>query len=107
MINGNPPRGADFVVVTVRTEDPEPVTDGGEKELPVPAGRPLTLNVTLPINPFIAATVTAKVMVEPRCTVRIPGQAPIEKSPQPLQPTASATEAVRTKAPLVPVMVSV
>ena len=34
-------------MVTVRTEDPEPVTDSGEKEVLVPAGKPLTLNTTI------------------------------------------------------------
>ena len=96
-----------MVAVTVRTEGPEPVTDGGEKEVLVPAGRSLTLSVTLLMNPFIAATVTAKVVLELRCTVWNNGHAPSEKSPQPLQPTANAPAVMRTKAPLVPVMVRV
>ena len=44
-------------VVTVRVEEPEVVTDAGLKVAVAPAGRPLELKVTVPLNAPTAATV--------------------------------------------------
>ena len=45
------------VVVTVKVEEPEPVTEAGLKEPLAPEGRPLTLKETLLLKPFCALTV--------------------------------------------------
>lgn len=51
--------GVDDVVVTVMVEVPAPpVMVAGLNEAVAPAGRPLTAGVTVPVNPFCAATVT-------------------------------------------------
>jgi hypothetical protein len=44
-------------VVTFIVEDPEPVTEGGLKLAPAPAGNPLALKVTVPLNPPDGVTV--------------------------------------------------
>ena len=57
-VNVNVPRAVPFAVLTVRVEDPDPVTDEGAK-LPVAwRGNPLTLKVTVPVNPPDGVTVT-------------------------------------------------
>jgi hypothetical protein len=48
------PTGVLPVVVTVNVEFPAPVTVAGEKLAVAPAGNPLALNVTTPVNPFKA-----------------------------------------------------
>ncbi len=58
IVNLDVPAGVDFVVVTVIFVVPEVVTDVGEKLAFVPDGSPLTLNVTTPVKPFCAVTVT-------------------------------------------------
>jgi hypothetical protein len=52
------PVGVVLLVAMVRVEVPDPVTDVGLKRELVFAGNPATLNVTLPLNPFKAVTVT-------------------------------------------------
>jgi hypothetical protein len=44
-----------LVVVTVSVELPDPATVAGEKVPTAPAGSPLTLSVTAPLNPPTAA----------------------------------------------------
>ena len=44
-------------VVTLKVEEPEPVTEVGLKEPLAPEGRPLTLSETLLLNPFTALIV--------------------------------------------------
>jgi len=51
------PAGVDASVVTVRVEDPEPVTEAGLKEPAAPLGSPETLKFTTPANPDCAETV--------------------------------------------------
>jgi hypothetical protein len=41
-----------LAVVNVRTEVPEPVTDAGAKDAVTPAGIPLAVRLTAPLNPF-------------------------------------------------------
>ncbi len=58
MVMVNVPVGVKVAsVVTVRVEEPDAVTDAGLKLAVAPAGRPLALNVTVPLNPPTAATV--------------------------------------------------
>ena len=46
------------VVVTVRVERPDIVTVAGLKVAVAPVGSPLTVNVTIPVNPPSAPIVT-------------------------------------------------
>ena len=50
--------GVAEVVVTVMVEVPAPVMVAGLKEAVAPAGRPFTVGVTVPVNPFTAVVVT-------------------------------------------------
>ena len=52
------PPGVDGAVVTVRVEVPVPVMLAGLKLAVAPAGNPVTLGVTVPLNPFTAVVVT-------------------------------------------------
>src|SRR5579872_4238988 len=56
------------VVLTVSVEAPEPVTDVGLKPAVVPAGNPLTLSPTEPLNPFKAPTLTVYGLEHPTVT---------------------------------------
>ncbi|HEY3136790.1 MAG TPA: hypothetical protein VGL29_12245 [Blastocatellia bacterium] len=47
-----------FPAVTVIVELPEVLTDGGLKLAVAPPVNPLTLNVTVPVNPPVGVTVT-------------------------------------------------
>ena len=56
--NAEFPPGVAAVVVTVMVEVPAPfLMVVGLNEAVAPAGRPLTAGVTVPVNPFTAATV--------------------------------------------------
>ena len=55
-VNVNVPRW--FPAVTVIVELPDVFTDGGLKLAVAPAGNPLTLNVTVSVNPPDGVTVT-------------------------------------------------
>jgi len=57
MVSVYEPAGVVVEVVTVRVEVPEPATEVGLNTPVVPEGRPLTPNVTVPVNPFNGATV--------------------------------------------------
>ena len=46
-----------MVVVTVKVEEPEPVTDAGLKLAVEPTPNPLTLKLTVPLNPPEGVTV--------------------------------------------------
>ena len=51
------PLAALHVPVTLRVDVPEPVTEAGLKAAVTPAGRPLTLRATEPVNPPDGVTV--------------------------------------------------
>jgi hypothetical protein len=58
IVSGKLPLGVvPAVVVMLRLELPEPITEAGVKVGVAPAGRPLTLKLTVPAYPFRAATV--------------------------------------------------
>ena len=99
------PKGVDALVVTVSVEDPEPVTDGGLNATVVPAGLPVTLRDTLPVNPFSALTVAVYVVLPPTMTLREVGATVSEKFGGAF--TVKVTIAVCDVLPLVPVIVSV
>ena len=50
--------GVELRVLTATVEDPEPETELGVKLAVAPKGNPLTLKVTLPVNPLEGATFT-------------------------------------------------
>jgi hypothetical protein len=52
------PPCVDGAVVTVRVDVPAPVMVAGLKLAVAPAGNPVTLGVTVPLNPFKAVVVT-------------------------------------------------
>ena len=52
------PVGVPDVVVTVIVELPDVVMEAGEKEAVTPAGKPLALRVTGPVNPLTAPIFT-------------------------------------------------
>jgi len=52
------PPGVAEVVVTVMVELPAPVIVAGLKLAVAPAGNPVTVGVTVPLNPFNAVVVT-------------------------------------------------
>jgi len=56
-VSGYDPAGVEVEVVTVRVEEPEPVTEVGLNTPVVPEGSPLTPSMTVPVNPFSGATV--------------------------------------------------
>ena len=88
-------------------EESLPVTDSGLKLALEWKGKPLTLKSTVPENPFIAVTVTVKLVLEPRITVWLEGAAIIEKSGDGGALTTSVTVVLWVKLPLMPVMVRV
>ena len=57
IVNGKLPAGVVVLDVTVNVEDPDVVTDAGLKLAVAPVGSPLTLNVTVPVNPPDGVTV--------------------------------------------------
>ena len=94
-----------LLVLTVNVDVPEPpLTELGEKLLLVREGRPLTLNVTVELNPPEAVTLTVYFTEDPRCTVCEVGVTEIEKSPVEL--TTSVAEVEWFSEPLVPVIVN-
>lgn len=68
MVRLNVPVGVCLVVETVKTEFPPPVIDGGLNVPVVFAGKPLTLKVTTPLNPFTGVTTAVYVVLAPFLT---------------------------------------
>ena len=71
--------GVDPLVDTVSVVCPEVVTDVGLNDPVAPAGRPITLKLTVPVNPPLGVTVAVYVVLAPRYTVRETGLAEIVK----------------------------
>jgi hypothetical protein len=94
-------------VVTVNVELPPPVTVAGEKLAVAPAGSPLAVNVTTPLNPFSAPILAVYVVGLPATTVSVLGVAvSVKLAGGGVASTASVTLVVCFRLPLVPVMVS-
>jgi hypothetical protein len=74
------PTGVLPVVVTVNAELPDPVTVAGAKLAVAPAGSPLALSVTTPVNPFNAPIFAVYVVAFPTITVCVLGVADNVKS---------------------------
>jgi len=94
--------GVAEVVVTVMVEVPAPVMVAGLNEAVAPAGRPLTVGVTTPLNPFTAVVVTVYVVLPPATTVWVLGVTATVKST-----TLKVTGVVCTSDPFVPLIVRV
>jgi hypothetical protein len=74
------PTGVLPLVVTVNVEFPAPVTVPGEKFAVAPAGSPLALKTTAPVNPFNTPMLVVYVVVLPTLTVCVLGLPDIVKS---------------------------
>jgi hypothetical protein len=98
----NVPAGVCLVVETVKTEFPPPVIEVGLKVPVAFAGKPLTLKVTSPLNPFCGLTVAVYVVLAPLLTVCAAGDGTTVKLD-----TDSVTVALCVMLPLVPVIVMV
>ena len=91
-----------FLVVILRVEEPEVVTEVGLNVPVALLGNPLTLNPTVPVNPTEGVTVTVYAVLLPRLTVLELGLADSEKSVA----TTRVALTVCVLLALVPVMVS-
>ena len=90
------PPGVVLEVVMLRVEVPETLKEAGLNVAAAPAGRPVTLNTTVPPKPLLVVTPTVKLVPTLAVTLCDGGVAAIEKSL-----TLSVTVAVWTMAPLV------
>jgi hypothetical protein len=79
MVSVYVPVGVRLPVDTVSVEVPEPAIELGLKLLLERAGRPETLNVTVPEKPLDGVTVAVYVVPVPRVTVRLAGDAEMLK----------------------------
>jgi hypothetical protein len=100
MFNVNVPAGVFLVVEIVTTVFPLPVIEVGLNLAVALAGKPLTLKVTTPLNPFIGLTVAVYVVLDPLLTVCDAGDGTMVKLD-----TVSVTAVLWVTLPLVPVMV--
>jgi hypothetical protein len=85
------PAGVVLLVVTVRVEEPDPLTDVGLKLPDAPVGNPLTEKLTEPLKPPEAVAVAVKV-------VELPGVTACELGVSPTEKPADDDEIVRTAA---------
>jgi hypothetical protein len=74
------PIGVELKVLTVKVEDPDGPTELGEKLAVAPEGNPVTLKLTLPVNPLDGVTLTLKLVSFPRDKVWEDGVVAIEKA---------------------------
>ena len=81
MVKGKLPDGVVVLVVTEMVEEPEPVTEAGLKVAFAPAGRPLMVKATFPLNPPDPVTVAVYEAPAPAVTACEDGVAAMEKSP--------------------------
>lgn len=100
MLKAYVPAGVFLEVEIVKTEFPAPVTEVGLNVAVAFAGKPLTLKVTTPLNPFCGLTVAVNVVLDPLLTVCAAGDGTMLKLP-----TVSVTDVLAVILPLVPVMV--
>jgi len=103
IVNVYVPRVVDPRVPSVSVDDD--VVGFGLNEAVERLGRPVTLRLTEPLNPFTLFTVIAYVVLVPRVTVRDVGDAESVKSGAGAC-TTSCTDAVCVRPPLVPVIVT-
>ena len=58
MVSEYVPAGVAQLVEAVSVEEPEPLTEAGLKLAIAPLGKPLTLKLTVPVNPLSGFTLT-------------------------------------------------
>ena len=58
MVRVEVPVGVELAVLTDRVVDPEPATEAGVKLAVAPEGNPVTLKLTVPVNPLEGVTFT-------------------------------------------------
>ena len=93
------PGVVDTVLASVNVEVPKPVTEVGEKDAVTPAGMPLAVKFTTPLNPSNALAPIVEPPEPPAATLTVAGDAESVKSGT---VTVRFTVAVCTKVPLVP-----
>jgi hypothetical protein len=102
------PAAVAVVVEMFSVHVPEPVMELGLHPAVIPAGTPLSTNVTAPLNPLDAATVRVKLVLLPAATVCELGDAVSEKSGgRLLAVTVTLTATLCVSDPLVPMTVNV
>src|SRR5207249_2012726 len=99
------PIGVVCAVVKVRGADAAPAIEDGARVAVAPAGSPLTLSATVPVNPFGAAVEPVSFPTRRSSDLGDAGVADTVKSGGGF--TVSVTVAVRVTVPLVPVIVRV
>ena len=97
----NVPEGVCFVVEIVTIVVPLPVSEVGINVAVVFAGKPLTLKVTTPLNPFCGVTVAVYFVLDPLLTVCVAGDGYMVKLD-----IVSVTDVLVVILPLVAVMVT-
>ena len=80
IVSGYVPAGVVPLVATLSVVEPDVVTDVGLKNAVAPAGNPVTLKFTVPVNPLPGVTVAVYVVLPPGRTVCEAGVADSEKS---------------------------
>ena len=100
MLKVNVPAGVCLVVEIVTTVVPLPVIEVGLNVAVVLAGKPLTLKVTTPLNPFCGVTVAVYVVRDPLFPLCVAGDGYMVKLD-----TVSVTDVLVVILPLVAVMV--
>jgi hypothetical protein len=100
MLKVNVPEGVCLVVETVTAVVPLPVIEVGLNVAVVFAGKPLTLKVTTPLNPFCGVTVARYDVLDPFLTVCVAGDGYMVKLD-----IVSVTDVLVVILPLVAVMV--
>jgi len=58
MVSVEFPAAIELAVEMVRVDDPDVLMDDALNLAVAPVGKPVTLSVTVPVNPFCAATLT-------------------------------------------------
>src|SRR5713101_6580657 len=99
--------GAVLLVVMVSVAEPGAFTELALNVAVTPAGAPLTLSATAPLNPFTTPTLTVELVLLPAVTVSELGDADTEKSGGGGGCTVNDTLAVCVRLPLTPVTVNV
>src|SRR5215469_537339 len=104
MVNVRVPLVALLPTLTVRVEEPDPLTEPGLKLVVTREPCPLALRLTVPVNPFTAPIVIVDVPLVPLVNVMLAGESEMVKSGVGAL-TVSVTVVVCVSEPEVPVMV--
>src|SRR5689334_21802875 len=80
IVAGYVPAAVTLAIVSVNVDEPLPLTVAGLKDAATPAGKPLAVSVTAPVNPFNAFTLTVYVALPPDTADCVDGVAATPKS---------------------------